>query len=91
MKLKDIGYDDWFESKFQSFYKQGFNPVRITAVNKNNFLLRNEKAEIYAELAGKFMFKMDSAFYQVSYLEKRNRDKSFGKMYRQVMKNNRKK
>jgi ribosome biogenesis GTPase len=35
--------------------------------------------------------KKETAFYQMSYLEKRNKDKSFGKMIKQVMKSKRKK
>jgi len=35
--------------------------------------------------------KKETDFYQMSYLEKRKKDKSFGKMIKQVMKNNRKK
>jgi ribosome biogenesis GTPase len=35
--------------------------------------------------------KKESEFYQMSYLEKRQRDKSFGKMVKQIMKNKRKK
>jgi len=33
----------------------------------------------------------ESAFYQMSYQDKRRKDKAFGRMYKQVMKNNRKK
>ena len=33
----------------------------------------------------------ESNFYSMSYLEKRKKDKQFGKMYKSVMKNNRKK
>jgi ribosome biogenesis GTPase len=52
---------------------------------KNNGTLNSKKYDNYIKL------KKETAFYQMSYLEKRKRDKSFGKMVKRIMKNNRKK
>lgn len=61
LKLDDIGYDSVFKENFNSSFSDEFSPARITTVNKNNFLLLSEFGETYAELAGKFMFDLDSA------------------------------
>ena len=57
MKLKDLGFDNWFQKRVPVSQYPEYKLARIAAVNKNNFVIRNEKAEIPAELAGKMIHK----------------------------------
>ncbi len=60
MELKDLGFDDWFQSKLKEYGDDGFSIARITAVNRDNYLVRNEDAEVLAELSGRFRFSVES-------------------------------
>lgn len=60
MKLEDLGYDQWFEANKPGNAKAGCAIARITAVDKGRFVLRNEHAEVSAELTGKFRFSVTS-------------------------------
>lgn len=56
MELKDLGFDDWFKKRFgESGYPKS-SLARVSTVNKNNYLIRNEDAEIPAEITGKLMY-----------------------------------
>jgi ribosome biogenesis GTPase / thiamine phosphate phosphatase len=59
-KLENIGFDDWFVQQFKSIEKNDFSPARIVQVNKDNYLIRNEKNELKAEVTGKLLFNADS-------------------------------
>ena len=56
MKFKDLGFNDWFKKKLLESPQPEFSLARVTTVNKNNFLIRNEDAEIPAEITGKIMY-----------------------------------
>ena len=60
MKLEDLGLSDWFKQRFQTPLKLEYNLARVTAVNKDNFLIRNEDTEIPAEVTGKLMYGAES-------------------------------
>ncbi len=55
MKLADLGFSDWFEERFQKSQQHGYRIARVSAVNKSNYLIRNEDTEITAEVTGKLM------------------------------------
>jgi ribosome biogenesis GTPase len=61
MRLKELGFDDWFLAKVREPHPQEFSPARVTAVNKDNFLIRNETAEVSAEISGKLMYAAESS------------------------------
>jgi ribosome biogenesis GTPase len=61
IELKEIGFDNWFEEKYKELGQEDFNPARVIEVNKNNFTIKTESAELYTELAGKFLFKSGSS------------------------------
>jgi ribosome biogenesis GTPase len=61
MKLIDLGFDGWFEQRSASFLQPGQSMARVTAVDRDAFLIRNQGAERYAELAGKLRFETRSA------------------------------
>ena len=60
MKLEDLGFSDWFKEKFQGSLHPEFSLARVTAVNKDNYLIRDEEAEISAEVTGKLMYGAES-------------------------------
>jgi ribosome biogenesis GTPase len=61
MGLKDLGFDSWFEEKREELRKPGNSVARVTAVDRDRYLVRGEKGEILAELAGRVMFSAESS------------------------------
>ena len=61
MKLSDLGFDPWFEASAVDMRQQGQGIARVSAVDRNAFMIRNERGEIPAELAGRFYFHVESA------------------------------
>ncbi|MDD5093589.1 MAG: ribosome small subunit-dependent GTPase A [Dehalococcoidia bacterium] len=61
MELSTLGLDDWFQRKRFELNKPGFRMARVTAVNRDNYLVRNEAGEVLAELTGRLMFSAESA------------------------------
>jgi len=60
MELKDLGFDNWFEQRVQETQPSDYFLARIVAVNKDNYIIRNEQAEIQAETTGKILFSAES-------------------------------
>lgn len=58
--LKSLGFDDWFQDKLKESENQDHQLARVVAINKDNFLIRNSKFEIPAELTGKLIFEAES-------------------------------
>ncbi|MGD8539327.1 MAG: ribosome small subunit-dependent GTPase A [Candidatus Aminicenantes bacterium] len=56
MELKDLGFDDWFKKQFEESEYHKSSVARVSTVNKNNYLIRNENTEIPAEITGKLMY-----------------------------------
>lgn len=56
--LKNFGFDDSVQQKYNKFTNPDFSLARVTAVNKNSFMVTNGVKEVYAELTGKFLFDM---------------------------------
>jgi ribosome biogenesis GTPase len=61
MDLTGLGFDGWFEQRTSSLLQPGQGLARVTAVDRNAFLIRGQGAEQYAELAGKLRFETQSA------------------------------
>jgi ribosome biogenesis GTPase len=61
MELDALGFDDWFEQHSVDLMQRGHSIARVTAGDREAFLIRNRNAETYAELAGKFRFEIQSA------------------------------
>ena len=61
MELAALGFDGWFEQHSAVLLQPGQSTARVTAVDRDAFLVRNQDAETYAELAGKFRFAIQSA------------------------------
>jgi ribosome biogenesis GTPase len=60
MNLSDIGFDPWFETHVDELRREDEHIARVSAVDRESYLVRNELSEIPAELAGKFYFRVDS-------------------------------
>lgn len=61
MKLIDIGFDPWFEAHVDDMRQEDQGIARVSAVDRNSYVIRNELREIPAELAGKFYFRVESS------------------------------
>ena len=61
MNLRGLGFDPWFEAQVGSLPQPGHSIARVTAVDRGGYLVRMERGEIPAELAGKFRFDVQSA------------------------------
>ena len=56
MELEELGFSDWFREKLGEPQRLEYSLARVTAVNKDNYTIRNEEAEIPAEVTGKLMY-----------------------------------
>ncbi len=60
MELAALGFCEWFEARCLEDKSGDYCWARVVAVNKGNYLIRNEEVEILAEIAGKISFKAES-------------------------------
>ena len=60
MELKDLGFNDWFKERARETQQLEYSLARVVAVSKNNYSIRNEEAEIPAEITGKIMHAAES-------------------------------
>ena len=63
MKLRDIGFNEWFIQKLSESGKTNYRVARITSVNRGSYLVRNENSEVLAELAGDFIYSTESKIH----------------------------
>jgi ribosome biogenesis GTPase len=61
MDLQALGFDDWFGVHAEAVLQPGLSMSRVMAVDRGAFLVRNERGETSAELAGKFRFALESS------------------------------
>ena len=60
MNLNKLGFDKWFSDRTDPSKSADYEIARITAVNKDSFLVRNRNKDVFAELTGKMLFNADS-------------------------------
>jgi ribosome biogenesis GTPase / thiamine phosphate phosphatase len=60
MELSELGFDDWFEEKRNDLNQSDFHVARVTRVDRERYLVRNEIAEMQAEPTGKLVFSAES-------------------------------
>ncbi|OGO01622.1 MAG: ribosome small subunit-dependent GTPase A [Chloroflexi bacterium RBG_13_53_26] len=60
MELRDLGFDQWFRDRREELNRPDCTVARVTAVNRDSYLVRNESSEVLAELAGNFLFSAES-------------------------------
>lgn len=56
MDLKKIGWDNYFEEKFEEYKSKGYSVGRISSEHKNLYKILTEKGEISGEISGKLRF-----------------------------------
>jgi ribosome biogenesis GTPase len=61
MKLQDIGFDQWFQEQQQKLQIPHCSVARVTAVNRDSYLVRNENSEVQAEVTGNLLFSAESS------------------------------
>jgi ribosome biogenesis GTPase / thiamine phosphate phosphatase len=61
MELSTFGFDQWFQDKRSVALRSDCNVARVTAVHRDSYLVRNENSEVFAELAGSFIFSAESS------------------------------
>ncbi|GAI76810.1 unnamed protein product [marine sediment metagenome] len=60
MKLEKLGLGDWFKDKIDPTKLIEYRIARVVTVNKDSYIIRNEKKDVFAEVTGKFIFNADS-------------------------------
>ncbi len=61
MELKTLGFDQWFQKKRAEAQRPDCSVARVTAVHRDSYLVRNEQAEVFAELTGSFSYSAESS------------------------------
>jgi len=61
MELITLGFDQWFEDKRSEALRPDCTVARVTAVYKDSYLVRNNRSEVLAELAGSFIYSAESS------------------------------
>ena len=61
MELADLGFDGWFQKESNSLRRPDCVVARVTRVDRDRYLVRNEKDEVQAEPTGKLLFSADSS------------------------------
>lgn len=61
MELSELGFDGWFQAKREEMRRPDCAVARITRVDRDRYLVRNEHGEIIAEPTGKLRFASASS------------------------------
>ena len=61
MELKTLGFNQWFQDKRSEALRPDCNVARVTAVHRDSYIVRNEDREVFAELAGSFVYSAESS------------------------------
>jgi ribosome biogenesis GTPase len=58
--IEDLGFDSWFKERIEAPKTGNYQFARVVSVYKDNYLIRNEISEVFAELTGRFLFQVES-------------------------------
>jgi ribosome biogenesis GTPase / thiamine phosphate phosphatase len=61
MELADLGFDVWFQQERTEPVRPECGVARITRVDRDRYLVRNEEKELPAETVGRLLFATDSS------------------------------
>ncbi|NMC14704.1 MAG: ribosome small subunit-dependent GTPase A [Chloroflexi bacterium] len=61
MNLSHLGFSSWFQAQSPEPPNPECRIARVSAVNKNSYLLRNETCEVFAELSGSLEYFANSS------------------------------
>lgn len=59
MRLEDLGYAPWLDEAWAARPIEGTHPARVTAVDRDRWMVRDAEVEAPAELAGRLRFTTD--------------------------------
>lgn len=59
--LERLGFDAWFRDRQPKASQPGCSPARVTAVDRDRYLVRDAEGEIPTEVSGAFRFSVDSS------------------------------
>ena len=59
--LENLGFDAWFRDREPEARKPGCSPARVTAADRDRYLIRDADGEVPAELSGAFRFSVQSS------------------------------
>lgn len=59
--VAELGFDSWFEDRGAGALAPGQVAARVTAVDRDAFLIRGAEGEVHAELAGRFRYTARAA------------------------------
>lgn len=60
MALSEIGFDGWFKRQADELCGPGELVARVTAVDRDQYIIRNEDGELSAELTGRFFYTSEA-------------------------------
>jgi ribosome biogenesis GTPase / thiamine phosphate phosphatase len=60
MELSELGFDNWFQQQWDKL-RSPLSVARITRVDRDRYLVRNEQGEVQAEPTGKLLYSVDSS------------------------------
>jgi len=60
MRLSELGFDAWFQERLAESPRPECMVARVTAVNRDSYLVRNEQSEVLAEPTGGLAFSAES-------------------------------
>ena len=60
MKLEDLGYNDFFETRRKNLKLEGFSVARVIAEHKGSYKIKNLDGEYLAKITGKRIFNASS-------------------------------
>jgi ribosome biogenesis GTPase len=60
MELQDLGFDDWFQTRLKDYGDHNHSIARVTAVDRDSYIVRSENREVPAELLGRLRFFTES-------------------------------
>lgn len=60
MELREIGLDQWFRTQADEWCEHGEPIARVTAVDRDKYVIRNEDGELPAVLTGRFVYTSES-------------------------------
>jgi ribosome biogenesis GTPase / thiamine phosphate phosphatase len=61
MELSGLGFDEWFEQKRDDLKLPDLHVARVTRVDRERYLVRNENNELQGEPTGKLLFAAESS------------------------------
>ncbi len=73
--IEALGFGKWFQDRVDPVSLNRFDIARVIAVHKDSYTIHKGANDVFAELIEK-----------MSYLEKKQKDKQFGKLIKSVMK-----